>query len=167
MADNKNKLYVKRYKTLKEHRAAVAARKALKGGKNKGPVANSDAYGETLKKKKPAVKKPAVKKPEPSTPAKPKKTNKDQAKSNFFRSSSGTRGEYLPSNPNLKGSQKTTGRQKIAQEVQQASGNYRPKSRKPKNPKKGGTYKTITGITMVYNGKQWVQQTKDKSRRVG
>ena len=76
MADNKNKLYVKRYKTLKEHRAAVAARKALKGGKNKGPVANSDAYGETLKKKKPAVKKPAVKKPavkkpEPSTPAKP------------------------------------------------------------------------------------------------
>jgi len=97
MADkNKDKLFVKRYKTLKEHRAAVAARKALKGGKNKGPVANSDAYGETLKPKskpkpKPAAKpaaKPAEKKPATTAKAKPTKGQTDR----FYSSSS--QGEY-------------------------------------------------------------------------
>ena len=41
-------LYKKRYATLKEHRAAVAARKALKGGKNVGPclLYTSDAADE-------------------------------------------------------------------------------------------------------------------------
>ena len=55
--------YKKRYATLKEHRAAVAARNTLKGGKNQGPVANADAYGEKIKKKpaaKPAAKKPCT-----------------------------------------------------------------------------------------------------------
>jgi len=112
----KDKLYVKRYKTLKEHRAAVAARKALKGGKNVGPVANAAAYGEKLKKKKPVAKKPVAKKPVAKKP-KPTKAqterfysssstgsiaNKEKAKSNFFRSSSGTRGQSLPNNPKLK-----------------------------------------------------------------
>ena len=38
MADKKKdeKLYRRRYKTLAEHRAAVAARKQLEGGKNVG-----------------------------------------------------------------------------------------------------------------------------------
>lgn len=56
-------LYKKRFATLKEHRAAVAARKALKGGKNVGPVANADAYGSAIKPKpktKPATPKPSV-----------------------------------------------------------------------------------------------------------
>lgn len=44
-------LYKKRFATLKEHRAAVAARKALKAGKNVGPVANADAYGSAIKPK--------------------------------------------------------------------------------------------------------------------
>ena len=101
MADKKkDKLFVKRYKTLKEHRAAVAARKTLKGGKNVGPVADAAAYGETMKKKKTVAKKPAAK-PAASKPkqSKPKQGN---ATSRFFRSSSGTRGSNVPSNPMLK-----------------------------------------------------------------
>ena len=57
-------LYKKRFATLKEHRAAVAARKALKGGKNVGPVANADAYGSAIKKKTP----PKASTPKASTP---------------------------------------------------------------------------------------------------
>ena len=113
MADKKkDKLFVKRYKTLKEHRAAVAARKTLKGGKNVGPVADAAAYGETMKKKKPAApKKPAANKPKPtkaqtdrfySSSSTGSIANKEKAKSNFFRSSSGTRGSNVPSNPKLK-----------------------------------------------------------------
>lgn len=76
MADKKKdeKLYRRRYKTLAEHRAAVAARKQLQGGKNVGPVANREAYGEQIKPKpkpkpQPAAAKP---KPKPTTAAKPK-----------------------------------------------------------------------------------------------
>ena len=127
---NKDKLYNKRYKTLKEHRAAVKARKLLEGGKNKGPVANADAYGSTIKK--PAAKKPSKAPTSASKPSKPAakptptksnkeraasrfysssskgsvQKNQDKAKSNFFRSSSGTRGENMPSNPKLKSQKK-------------------------------------------------------------
>lgn len=66
-------LYKKRYATLKEHRAAVAAQKAMKGGTNVGPVAHGDSYAAAVKKKpaakKPAAKKPAAKKPAPKKPA--------------------------------------------------------------------------------------------------
>ena len=50
--------------------------------------------------------------------------NKEKAKSNFFRSSSGTRGKNLPSNPKLKSqdTSRLTGRQKIALEVNAAAG---------------------------------------------
>ena len=44
-------LYKKRYATLKEHRAAVAAQKAMKGGTNVGPVAHGDSYAAAVKKK--------------------------------------------------------------------------------------------------------------------
>ena len=132
-------LYKKRYKTLKEHRAAVAARKALEGGKNKGPVANAAAYGETLKKPKSKAKsKPKAKAiPKPSKPtskvpqrfadgAKGGKydkavQNKEQAKSNFFRSSSGTRGESLPSRPQLKSQLKKPARKDFPSGRQGAS----------------------------------------------
>lgn len=75
-------LYKKRYATLKEHRAAVAAQKAMKGGTNVGPVAHGDSYAAAVKKKpaakKPAAKKPAAKKPAPKKPAakKPAATTK-------------------------------------------------------------------------------------------
>ncbi len=92
--------------------------------------------------------------------------NKEKAKRNFFRSSSGTRGESLPSHPKLKSQSKKnlTGKQKIALEVAAASGGKsstkRSASRKPANPKKGETYVTRTGMTMVWTGKNWKQKTK-------
>ena len=43
---------VGRYKTFKEHKAAVAAAKLSKGGKNVGPVAHGGTYASELKKKK-------------------------------------------------------------------------------------------------------------------
>lgn len=43
---------VGRYKTFKEHKAAVAAAKLSKGGKNIGPVAHGGTYASELKKKK-------------------------------------------------------------------------------------------------------------------
>ena len=134
MAKNPD-LYKKRYKTLKEHRAAVAARKALKGGMNKGPVANAAAYGETLQKPKAKTKpipKPTKQKPVNKVPqrfadgAKGGKhdkavQNKEKAKSNFFRSSSGTRGESLPTNPKLKSQPKKPARKDFPSGRQGAS----------------------------------------------
>ena len=117
-------LYKKRYATLKEHRAAVAARKATKGV---GPVKSGAEYGRSLTKGKSAslpktaqaTKTPTVKQ---STKAEAAKRfyssssqgsiqkNLDQAKSNFFRSSSATRGENVKSNPALKSQPKKPSR---------------------------------------------------------
>jgi len=123
----KDGLHVNRYKTLKEHRAAVAARKALKGGKNKGPVANAAAYGETIKK--PAAKKAAPKAaPKKSTPKKPaatssrpnqtvngaslgsKLTTAERKKrlAEMSKTGSATQGSLMPSNPKLKVQPKST-----------------------------------------------------------
>ena len=123
----KDGLHVNRYKTLKEHRAAVAARKTLKSGKNKGPVANAAAYGETIKKpaakkaapkatpKKSAPKKPAATSSRPNqttngashgsrlTPAERKKRLEEMAKTG-----SATQGKNMPSNPALKSQPKST-----------------------------------------------------------
>lgn len=107
--NKKDGLHVNRYKTLKEHRAAVAARKALKGGKNKGPVANAAAYGETIKK--PTAKKAPPKVAPKATPkATPKSTPKTTAKTapkttpktTPKKTGSATQGSLMPSNPSLK-----------------------------------------------------------------
>lgn len=127
MAKNPD-LYKKRYKSLKEHRAAVAARKALEGGKNKGPVANAAAYGETLKKPKAKpIPKPTKSSTTSSSAGKERffagakggqydkaVQNQEKAKSNFLRSSSGTRGQNLPSNPKLKSQPKKPARKDFA-----------------------------------------------------
>lgn len=117
-------LYKKRYATLKEHRAAVAARKATKGV---GPVKSGAEYGRSLTKGKSAPlpktarapKKPAVKQTSKEEAAKrfyssssqgSVQRNQDKAKSNFFRSSSGTRGENVKTNPALKSQPKKPSR---------------------------------------------------------
>jgi len=98
-------------------------------------------------------------KPADKVPAKKPLTNNEKAKRNFFQSSSGTRGDYLPSNPQLKSqNRKQTGKQLIAAEVAKAAGNPPTRRGKPKNPKKGQVYTTFTGQKMVYNGKKWVQK---------
>ena len=182
MAKNPD-LYKKRYKTLKEHQAAVAARKALEGGKNKGPVANAAAYGETLKKPKaktqpipkPAAK-PSASKPAASTtkPTRSAQANTGTGRDGKFgsgtfgkgRKPDGKSAKPMPSNPKLKSQSRKnlTGRQKIALEVAAASGGKSSAKRKPSgrpvNPKKGETYVTLTGQTMVWTGKTWKQKTK-------
>jgi len=87
MAETNKGLHKKRFATLKEHRAAVAARKALKAGKNKGPVANADAYGETLKKAKPKPK--AVAKPTSTKAVKSTSTSTNSAKTKAQKAISG------------------------------------------------------------------------------
>ena len=110
MATKKDGLYKKRYKTLKEHRAAVKSRKLMeqKGGKNVGPVSAGAEYGRKLAKpKKKEESRPKVKaggnkpKPKQTTPAEAKARfyssssqgsiakNQEKAKKNFFRGSRG------------------------------------------------------------------------------
>ena len=63
--------YKKRFATLKEHRAAVAARKTLKDGKNIGPVAHGASYANALAaSKKKANPTPKASTPKASTPKK-------------------------------------------------------------------------------------------------
>lgn len=87
MAETNKGLYKKRFATLKEHKAAVAARKALKAGKNKGPVANADAYGETLKKAKPKAK--PVTKPTSTKAVRSASTSTNSAKTKAQKAISG------------------------------------------------------------------------------
>ena len=64
--------YKKRYATLKEHRAAVAAQKTTKGGKNVGPVAHGGTYASAMKKKPDAPKAKATPVKAKPTPVKAK-----------------------------------------------------------------------------------------------
>tara|TARA_A100001035_G_scaffold250321_1_gene221611 strand:+ start:296 stop:730 length:435 start_codon:yes stop_codon:yes gene_type:complete len=86
-------LYKRRYATLKEHRAAVAARK------NIGPVKSGAEYARKLTKGKSAPTPKSAQAPKKEQTAKPKQTSKSEAASRFYRSSSGTRGQLRPSNP--------------------------------------------------------------------
>ena len=110
METKKDGLYKKRYKTLKEHRAAVKARKLMeqKKGKNVGPVSAGAEYGRKLAKpKKSETARPKVKaggnkpKAKQGTRADAEKRfyssssqgsiakNQEKAKKNFFRGSRG------------------------------------------------------------------------------
>ena len=172
-------LYKKRYATLKEHRAAVAARKALKGGKNVGPVANADAYGEQIKKKKKPVAKPAQTKPAQTKPS--AQANKGTGRDGKF--GTGTYGSGRPSDkPAVKSNPTTTrrrggqrsrpgNRQAIqarqerrrqgAREVSNRARLANPGASLPmrpaKNPSKGHRYKKPFGPTMVYDGTKYVR----------
>lgn len=71
-----------------------------------GPVKSGAEYGRNLQKerqaKSPQPKAEVKTKATPTTTTKPKQVTKSEAESRFFRSSSGTRGQNLPSNPQLK-----------------------------------------------------------------
>ena len=170
-------LYKKRYATLKEHRAAVAARKALKGGKNVGPVANADAYGEQIKKKKPPVAKPATK----STTKPSAQANKGTGRDGKF--GTGTYGSGRPSDkPAVKTKATTTrhrggqrsrpgnretvkarqerrrqGAREVSNRARLANPGASLPMRPAKNPSKGHRYKKPFGPTMVYDGTKYVR----------
>ena len=131
-------------------------------------------------KTQPAAKKPAPK-PASVKPAKPA-ANSTKAASNFYRSSSGTRGQLRPSNPpsptvtaktkagsrakRKKEDPRETGRKRNLREAQAAKARRERKeqftkkpyggmaSSPPKNPKEGDVYKKPFGPVMIYkNGK--------------
>jgi len=95
-------LYKKRFATLKEHRAAVAARKTLKDGKNIGPVAHGSSYAKALtasKKKADPTPKAATPKttPKKSTPKADPQRNTGSGRDGSF--GLGTSGKGRPSDP--------------------------------------------------------------------
>ena len=126
-------LYKKRYATLKEHRAAVAARKATKGV---GPVKSGAEYARSLTKGKSAPAPKSARAPK-AAQAKPKQTSKSEATSRFYSSSSGTRGQNMPSNPALKSQPKQPKRSDFpagrsgASAYQAARRKYKNKTRTP------------------------------------
>ena len=154
----KDKLYVKRYKTLKEHRAAVAARKTLKGGKNKGPVADAAAYGETLKKKaaptkstsKPTPTKPTATKPTPTKPTPTKPTATKPAATTKSQASD----KAKPSKPaRHRGSGVRNGGNRTKEQMMIVK-----KALSGLTHKKGDI-KKVNGITYVHDGKRFVRYT--------
>ena len=172
-------LYKKRYATLKEHRAAVAARKALKGGKNIGPVANADAYGSAIKKKSPpkaATPKTTTKK---STPKADPQRNTGSGRDGSF--GLGTSGKGRPSDPPRPnqtvngaslGSKLTPAEKKRREEAAASVGKTKHKggSRASNNnrgqlrantsgPKVGSTRRIRKGrtyVTQMWDGKKYV-----------
>ncbi len=103
-------LYAKRYATLKEHRAAVAARKATKCV---GPVKSGAEYSRSLTKGKSASTPKTAQAPKKTT-TKPKQSTKEEAARRFYQSSSATRGQSLPTNPKLKSQPKKPSRSSFA-----------------------------------------------------
>ena len=155
-------LYKKRYATLKEHKAAVAASKTNKGGKNVGPVAHGQSYANSLKVK-PAEKKPApAAKPAPKAstpkastpkPTAPKKPVQTPSKA----SDKSVKGGYTIS---------TTKRTPAPKEEpkrhrggSRANNNTRGRTVQSRETKAGDTRRTRKGssyVTQMYDGKKWV-----------
>ena len=168
-------LYIKRYATLKEHRAAVAARKALKGGKNIGPVANADAYGSAIKKKSPpkaATSKPTPKKSTPKVDPQPNtgsgRTSSQSRVADHSRPNQTVNGASLGSKLTPEEKKK---REEAAASVGQrrrtgtsrggsrSSNNNRNRLRTPSGPKVGSTRRIRKGskyVTQMWDGKKYV-----------
>ena len=176
-------------KKVLEKKTKQSGKEAINKEVHKSSLALKDPAPATKPKAKPsstkavrsASTKPAATKPAATTtkPTRSAQANTGSGRDGKFgtgtygkgrpsdsKSNTGTRGKPLPINPKLK-SQSTknlTGKQKIALEVAAASGGRsstkRSASRKPANPKKGETYVTRTGMTMVWTGKNWKQKTK-------
>ena len=170
-------LYKKRYATLKEHRAAVAAAKTNKGGKNVGPVAHGKTYADSLKVK-PAEKKPAPKPkatPKASKPKAPKAkptatTRPKQTVNGASLGSKITPEERKKREEAMKPSSVKAGETKKKVEVKKetpkrhrggarSSNNTRGRARTTRGPKAGDTRRTRKGssyVTQMYDGKKWV-----------
>lgn len=177
-------LYKKRYATLKEHRAAVAARKTLKNGKNIGPVAHGDSYAKAVtasKKKAEPTPKAATPKttPKKSTPKADPQRNTGSGRDGSF--GLGTSGKGRPSDPKRPnqtvngaslGSKLTPAEKKRREEAAASVGKTKHKggSRASNNnrgqlrantsgPKVGSTRRIRKGrgyVTQMWDGKKYV-----------
>ena len=153
-------LYKKRYATLKEHRAAVAAQKTNKGGKNVGPVAHGKSYADSLKVK-PAEKKstPAAKPaPKASTPkpTAPKTTPKKPVQTPSKASDKAVKGGYTISTTKRETKKETPKKHRGGA---RSSNNTRGRAKVSRGPKAGDTRRTRRGssyVTQMYDGKKWV-----------
>ena len=153
---NKDKLYVKRYKTLKEHRAAVKARKLLDKGKNKGPVANNDAYGETIKKPKPTPARPST--PTRALRRAPTRSTPEPARPDSLRNL-GKRPVPTKTPPKETPKKTQPPKRGTARGGSRASNNNRGLPKTSSGPKAGDTRRIRKGskyVTQMYNGKKWV-----------
>lgn len=168
----------KRYKTLKEHRAAVAARKTLQGGKNKGPVANADAYGSAIKKPKAKAKKvatapkPAAAKPKaaakpaakPTAPKRPNQTKNGASLGSTLSPAEKAKRAKAASPAAVKAAEPKKKAKKApvrgtARGGSRASNNNRGRAKTTSGPQAGDTRRTRKGskyVTQMYNGKTWV-----------
>ena len=75
-----------------------------------GPVKSGAEYARKLTKGKSAPTPNSARAPKAASTTKPKQTTPEEAKSRFFRSSSGTYGQNMPSNPALKSQPKRPSR---------------------------------------------------------
>ena len=150
-------LYKKRYATLKEHRAAVAASKTNKGGKNVGPVAHGQSYANSLKVK-PAEKKPAPAPkaskpaPKPAPKATPKPTGDGSVKAIPVKRTGST--EVKKTEP-----KKVAVKPKRHRGGSRANNNTRGLTQTASGPKAGATRRIRKGskyVTQMWNGSKWV-----------
>ena len=165
-------LYKKRYATLKEHRAAVAASKTNKGGKNVGPVAHGQSYANSLKVK-PAEKKPApaakpapkatTPKPTPKTTSRPNQTtNGASLGSKITPAERKKREESMKPSAVEAAETKTTKpkpKPKRHRGGSRANNNTRGRTQTSNGPKAGDTRRTRKGssyVTQMYDGKKWI-----------
>lgn len=154
-------LYKKRYATLKEHRAAVAASKTNKGGKNVGPVAHGQSYANSLKVK-PAEKKPApAAKPAPKAstpkPTAPKTTPKKPVQTPSKASDKAVKGGYTISTTKRTPAPKAEPRRHRG--GRRANNNTRGRAQTSNGPKAGDTRRTRKGssyVTQMYDGNKWI-----------
>ena len=157
-------LFKKRFATLKEHRAAVAARKALKGGKNVGPVANADAYGSAIKPKaKPKAATPKKSTPTPTTSS--GRTSSQSRVADHSRPNQTVNGASLGSKLTPEEKKKreeaaaSVGRRRTHRGGARASNNNRNRLRTPSGPKVGTTRRIRKGskyVTQMWDGKKYV-----------
>ena len=157
-------LFKKRFATLKEHRAAVAARKALKGGKNVGPVANADAYGSAIQPKaKPKAATPKKSTPTPTTSS--GRTSSQSRVADHSRPNQTINGASLGSRLTPEEKKKreeaaaSVGRRRTHRGGARASNNNRNRLRTPSGPKVGTTRRIRKGskyVTQMWDGKKYV-----------
>jgi hypothetical protein len=152
-------LYKKRYATLKEHKAAVAASKTNKGGKNVGPVAHGQSYANSLKVK-PAEKKPApaakpapkASAPKPTAPKATPKTGDGSVKAIPVKRTGST--EVKKTEPK---------KEAVKPKRHRGGSRSRPtgNARVSNKPQTGATRKVrrgrgTTGVTQMWDGTKWV-----------
>ena len=166
---NKDKLYVNRYKTLKEHQAAVKARK----GKEKDSAPQNLRTGRSpdpAPRTRPST--PARTPSRPSTPARtPSRPNQtsngaslgskltpaERARRKAAASPSGVAKDEKKTPPKAKPPKKSA--RGTARGGSRSSNNNRGRTQTSSGPKAGDTRRTRVGskyVTQMYNGKKWV-----------